>query len=100
VFANVAVLVGYRNGPVEDVHAGRDEGLPLTHRRITPADEREIIESAAAELSVAMDVVGVLGTTGAPWHDAVMPFALPFPPWSEAARWSTTERSREVVLQR
>ncbi|MES2638102.1 MAG: hypothetical protein V4850_01410 [Myxococcota bacterium] len=98
VFANAAVLVGYRNGPVEDVHGGQDESLPLTHRRVAPADERAIVASAAAELAVAMGVVDVLGTTGAPWNDAVMPFALPFPPWSEATRWSTTERSRRVVL--
>lgn len=98
LFANVAMLVGYRNGHIEDVHAGRDEGLPLELRRISAADEATVVESAGAELAVAIDVAQVLADGDAPWAERLLPFAMPFWAWSEARGWSTTEASRVVLF--
>lgn len=98
MFANAALLIGYRNGPVEGVHGGRDEGLPLGSRRISPADEASIMEFSCAELAVPMALVETLVATGAVWGEAMMPYSLPLPVWSGAYGWSLMERSRRMAL--
>lgn len=100
IFANAAMVLGYRNGPVEDVHAGRDEGLPLGARRITAADEAAIMEFSGAELAVAIRLVDSLVDTGAPWEEAMVPYSLPIPAWSGADEWSVDESSRQVARPR
>jgi len=37
LFANALVNVAWRNGPVEDLHAGSFHGYPLAQRRVTPS---------------------------------------------------------------
>ena len=47
LFANALVNVAWRNGPVENIHAGSVQGYPLAQRRVTPAEERELMQSAS-----------------------------------------------------
>jgi len=99
IFANAAMVLGYRNGPVEDVHAGGDEGVPFGVRRITPADEAAIMEFSGRELAVAVQLVETLVASGAAWEEAMLPYSLPIPAWSGADEWSVEEWSRRVVIR-
>lgn len=99
IFANAAIVIGYRNGPVEGVHGGRDEGLPLGSRRISLADEAAIMEFSSAELAVPIALVQGLLASGAVWEEAMMPYSLPLPVWSGADGWSVVERSRRMELR-
>lgn len=99
VFANAATVLAYRNGPIEDVHAGRDEGVPFDVRRVTPADEAAIMEFSGRELAVAIRLVETLVASGAVWEEAMVPYSLPIPAWSGADEWSVEEWSRRIVVQ-
>lgn len=98
IFANAAMVLGYRNGPVEDVHTGRDEGVPFDVRRVTPADEAAIMEYSGRELAAAIQLVETLVASGAVWEEAMVPYSLPIPAWSGADEWSVEEWSRRVVV--
>ena len=41
----------WRNGPVEDIHAGGFRGYPLDVRRISPGEERSLMESISNHVS-------------------------------------------------
>ncbi len=56
LLANALVNVAWRNGPVEDIHAGAFRGYPLDQRRLTAAEERKVIGFAADRLTTGMDV--------------------------------------------
>ena len=56
VLANALVNTAWRNGPVEDIHAGELRGLPLDQRRVTPAEERELMAFASERLALGMTV--------------------------------------------
>lgn len=49
--ANAAIHLAYRNGPIEDSHAGREAAYPLDRRRFTNAQTRQIIRFTAERLS-------------------------------------------------
>ena len=57
VFANALVNTAWRNGPVEEIHAGASKGYPMDKRRITVAEERSLMGSAIDRLSVGMEIV-------------------------------------------
>ena len=54
LFANALVNVAWRNGPVENIHAGSFHGYPLAQRRVTPAEEKELMQSASDGLALGM----------------------------------------------
>ncbi len=56
VFSNALVNTAWRNGPVEEVHAGESRGYPLDKRRITVGEERSIVGSASDRLTIGMEV--------------------------------------------
>ena len=56
LFANALMNIAWRNGPVEDVHAGKSWSYPFDQRRVTPAEERRIMRFASDRLAMGMDV--------------------------------------------
>ena len=55
--ANVITLLSWRNGPVEDVHAGRRPGHRVNERRILPQHEKAIIRHAQNVLHAALNAM-------------------------------------------
>jgi hypothetical protein len=60
VFATAMVNVAWRNGPVENMHAGSFQGYTITQRRVTPAEEKELMQPASDGLALGMTVRSVL----------------------------------------
>jgi hypothetical protein len=52
--ANRITLYAWRNGPVEDVHAGWAEGYELGARRVLPQAEKPIIRQAQSGLHTGL----------------------------------------------
>lgn len=101
LFANALVNVAWRNGPVEDVHAGRAGDYPLGARRVTPAEERELMRFASDGMALGMRVCRHLAMERLrrPWREQVLPFGLA-PRWLVTpSGWTLTETSRAVRLR-
>jgi len=100
VLANAIVNTAWRNGPVEDLHAGAYRGYPLDRRRMTPAEERRVLDFAGRGLAVGMAVSRRLTeeTAGRSWTEQVLPFGLAELLLVTPSGWSLTESSREVRL--
>ena len=49
--ANTIINLTYRNGPIEDIHAGRGTTFSLNHRRFTDRQARQVIRHTAESLS-------------------------------------------------
>lgn len=49
--ANALILHAWRNGPIEDYHAGQFTPLPLMERRITPTQARQLMLNTASRLA-------------------------------------------------
>jgi hypothetical protein len=95
--ANTIALYAWRNGPVEDVHAGWAEGYELCTRRVLPAAERAIICQAQSGLYTGLKVVDILKYAAGwpPPAERLLPFLHPV---IAPSRWSCTEQSRAVEL--
>lgn len=78
VFANALVNTAWRNGPVEDIHAGDFRGYPLDRRRVTVAEERSLVGFAIDRLATGMDVCRALTRETPPstWSEQVVPYAV------------------------
>ncbi len=100
VFANALLNTAWRNGPVEDIHAGDFRGYPLEQRRMTPAEEHELMASASGRLALGMTVCLQLATEQPrrPWPEQVLPYALAEMLLITPSRWTLTEVSRQVRL--
>ena len=92
--------VAWRNGPVEDIHAGRGRGYPVAPRRVTPAEERTLMRFASDGMALAMSVCRLLATERPerPWAEQVLPYALAWMRLITPSGWTLTEASREVCL--
>jgi hypothetical protein len=101
ILANAAINFCWRNGPVEDIHAGRATTYPLTRRRVRPSEERVLMRSTAGRLAQAITVVFPLllhEQSGRSWDERVLPFHL-VPSWLVTPTgWSLTERTRSLRL--
>lgn len=97
VIANAITLRAWRNGPVEDVHAGRGEDYELGRRRMRPRAEKAIIRQAQGGVHAGLKAVDMLkcGEAWPPSAERVLPFLHPL---AGPARWSHTEQSRAVEL--
>ena len=97
IIANTITLQSWRNGPIENVHAGRSVGYSLNERRVHPKAEKAIIRHAQSGLFSGLKAADYLKYDGAwpPPAERVLPFmhALISP-----TRWSYTEQSRLVEL--
>jgi hypothetical protein len=102
VFSNALVNSGWRNGPVEEVHAGMMQGYPIDKRRITVAEERSLMGSTIDRLTVGMEIVRqlVAERPPRPWTQQVVPYGLAERMLITPVGWTLTEDSREVTLRR
>jgi hypothetical protein len=100
VFANALVNVAWRNGPVENIHAGRARGYPLDQRRVTPAEEGELMRFASEGMAMGMTVCLQLATErpGRPWAEQVLPFGLAHMWLVTPSGWTLSETSRDLRL--
>lgn len=97
IIANAITLHAWRNGPVEDVHAGRRAGHELGTRRVRPDAEKSIIRQAQSGLYAGLKAVDFLKYEG-PWPPPAkrrLPFLHPL---IGPSRWSHTEQSRVIEL--
>lgn len=102
VLANAFVNTAWRNGPVEVIHAGGYQGYPLELRRVTPAEERELMAFASERLAQAMSVCLRFSVEEPPrpWVEQVLPFGLAEQLLVTPSGWTLTEDSRDVRLPR
>jgi hypothetical protein len=101
VLANAFINAAWRNGPIESIHAGIHRPAPIDQRRITRAEERQLMKHTSTLLALGMDCVWGLQTideSGRPWSEQVLPYALAEQYLITPARWTTTESSRDVHL--
>lgn len=100
MLANALVNTAWRNGPVEKVHAGSFRGYPLAQRRVTLAEERELMRFASAGMALGMTVCLQLARERPrrSWPEQVLPFGLAEILLITPSRWTLTEASREVRL--
>jgi hypothetical protein len=98
IFANALLNTAWRNGPVEDVHAGCYRGYPLDQLRVTSREERELMNFATERLALGMTVCLqlVTETLGRSWSEQVLPYGLVV--MIAPSRWTLTEASREIRL--
>ena len=99
VLSNVLVNMAWRNGPVENLHAGKVHDLPLDRRRFIAAEERELMAHACGHLATGMDVCLLLAMEPSerPWPEQVRPFGVAGG-LVTPSRWTLTEACREVRL--
>ncbi|MBI5628141.1 MAG: hypothetical protein HY953_04415 [Candidatus Rokubacteria bacterium] len=100
VLANALVNVAWRNGPVENIHAGRARGYPIEQRRMTPAEELELMRFASAAMTMGLTVLRRLSAERPrrPWCEQVLPFGLAHMWLVTPSGWTMTETSRDVRL--
>jgi hypothetical protein len=97
VIANTITHVAWRNGPIEDVHAGRFHGYDFDRRRVPLKAEKAIIRQAQSGFSIGLKAVDFLkyDNSWPPPAERVLPFLHglvgPF-------GWSHTELSCPVEL--
>ena len=100
VLANALVNTVWRNGPIEDIHAGGFRGYPLDQRRVTPAEERELMGFVSEGLALGMTVCLQLALEQPrrTWSQQVLPYGLAELLMITPSKWTLTESSREVRL--
>ena len=100
LLANALMNVAWRNGPVEDVHAGKSWSCPLDQRRVTPAEERRIIRFASDRLAMGMNACHrfMAEQPRRPWSEQVLPFGLTSFLLITPSNWTLTDNSRDVHL--
>jgi hypothetical protein len=104
VFANALVNVAWRNGPVEDIHAGHAVECPIDRCRVTVAEERELMKFATNRMALGMDVCFMLRCERErhqrSWPEQVLPYRLASILLITPSGWTLTEASRDVCLKR
>lgn len=73
VFANALVNHGWRNGPIEDVHAGEcAPEMPLDQCRITAVEVRDLMRNSAAHFQSGLNACWTMSheTPAVPWPDS------------------------------
>jgi hypothetical protein len=100
VLANAVVNTAWRNGPVEDLHAGSACGYPLDACHATLREERELMTFAAERFALGMSVCLSFAMDEAKrrWPDQVLPYGLADMLLITPSGWSLTEDTRGVTL--
>jgi hypothetical protein len=97
VIANTITHIAWRNGPIENVHAGRFQGYGLDRRRVLPNAEKAIVRHAQSGFAAGLKAVDFLKYDAAwpPRADRVLPFlhGMVGPSW-----WSVSDLTRPVEL--
>ncbi len=101
LFANALVNVAWRNGPVENIHAGDFRGYPLDHRRVTVAEEHTLMAFAADRLTTGMGLCHDLAVErpARSWPEQVLPYGLAGAMLVTPTGWTLTEATRAVRLR-
>ncbi len=97
--ANLLVQVAWRNGPIEELKGTRVPGQPLTQRRLTSDEERELLARALPRFrDVLLMVLGglALDTPSIDWPEQVLRLTAVNP--SYPAHWPLTGSAVEVSL--
>jgi hypothetical protein len=97
LFANTA----WRNGPVENIHAGEFRGYPLDHRRVTVAEEHTLMAFAADRLTMGIGLSHDLAVArpARSWPEQVLPYGLAGAMLVTPTGWTLTEATRVVHLR-
>lgn len=100
LLANALVNVAWRNGPIENIHAGRARDYSLDQRRATSAEEAELLRFASRGMAMAMAVCLKLAIERPrrPWAEQVLPFGLAQLWLVTPSGWTLTESARDVRL--
>jgi hypothetical protein len=100
LFANALLNTAWRNGPVENIHAGDFRGYPLDQRRMTPPEERELMAFTSERLALGMTVCLQFAREQPrrAWSEQVLPYGLAELLLITPPRWTLTESTREVQL--
>jgi hypothetical protein len=95
------VNVAWRNGPVENVHAGGYGEYPLDQRRVKLAEERESMRFASSGMALGLSVCDRFETEQPrrPWSEQVLPFGLGGLAVGDSCFLTLTEATREVRLR-
>jgi len=98
--ANALINACWRNGPVEDIHAGQSSSYPLTQRRITPSEERTLIRTTANRLAQGILAISALidEKSERSWSERVLPFNLAPDLLVTPTDWSLDQQTRQVCL--
>jgi hypothetical protein len=101
LFANALVNTAWRNGPVENIHAGDFRGYPLDHRRVPVAEEHTLMAFAADRLTTGMGLCHdlALERSDRSWPEQVLPYGLAGAMLVTPTGWTLTEATRAVRLQ-
>jgi hypothetical protein len=103
VFANALVNVAWRNGPVENIHAGDAVKCPIDRRRVTVAEERLLMKFASNRMALGMDVCFVLRCEREchqrSWAEQVLPYRLASMLLVTPTGWTLTDSSCDVCLK-
>jgi hypothetical protein len=101
LFANALVNTAWRNGPVENIHAGDFRGYPLDYRRVTVAEEHALMAFAADRLTTGMGLCHDLAVErpARSWPEQVLPYGLAGAMLITPTGWTLTEATREVRLR-
>jgi hypothetical protein len=102
LFANALVNTAWRNGPVENIHAGSARGYPLDRRRVTAVEERSLLDFAADSLTTGLEVCQALARErpARSWPEQVLPYGLAGMMMITPTGWTLTESTRVVRLPR
>lgn len=97
--ANTIINLVYRNGPIEDVHAGRGNTFSLDHRRFSDRQARLVIRHTAESLNPFVTSFPLWNNRllhSSPWPEAIAPLSnyLWYP-----HDWSLTESSSQIQFR-
>ena len=97
--ANTVINAAYRNGEIENIHAGRDSGCSLTHRRFTPRQGNLVLRSIAEKMG-AIGVMTPIWKCNLPmaWPESAA--GLPFVLFGYPADWSLDAQSAPFTLKK
>ena len=100
VLANALIHACWRNGPIEEIHAGSPSPYPLCQRRLTPPEERRLMRRASERLAQGMFAVSALvqEESERSWWEKVLPFQLSSAWLVAPTGWSREEKTRRVSL--
>ena len=99
ILANSIVLWAYRNGPVEDLHAGRSRAHSLEHRRATGEQCRDLMRFTSQRLSAALGTLRLWEedhSDPVPWPTNLA--GIHISPVLTPPSWSLSEFSSSVTL--
>jgi hypothetical protein len=96
--ANGVLNESWRNGPIEDIHAGSLYlPRPLTQRRISPDDEKTVLTKTTGHLVPIMHALYrfITHKSEETLDEKILPYAILF---KSPDNWSMTEKTRIIKL--